>query len=135
MDSYYCDSGCSYTNPICVSVGDNLNGTIKLSTGQCDRGYSYDVASKDLTSGSSTNLQTCAYPQVNVYVTLEVKNVVQCSDYPSSSSSWSTTFDSIKLVDDFGTVYSPSWTPQYHGASPTCSFNVQYSSSSVTLYY
>jgi hypothetical protein len=134
IDSYYCDSTntCSRSPESNVNTGDQINGTINQSYNQCDRGNPYDIVATDTSTGAYSDLQTCAYPQTNVYVTLEMYNLQQCSDYPSSGS---TTFGSIKLVDNFGNILSPSWGTSYGNALPSCNYNIAYSSSSITLYY
>ncbi len=90
--SWYCDSNCFYSTPIHIAVGNSLSGTVvssKCKSGYCD----YKITGKDDTTGKSTILKLDHYAvQEYSFATLEVYNVVSCSDYPASGS---TTFTHV----------------------------------------
>lgn len=130
--SYYCTSVCAHTPFTNVNVGDYFNGTENLAYFGCDRGNPYSIIATDTNTGGSETLQECAYPQVNIYVTLEAYNIYQCSDYPNAH--W-TTFSPAEIVDNFGNVLSPNWTPGYYNASPNCGFSVSASATDIVLFY
>jgi len=68
-----------------VNVGDVIGGLMgKTSCG--NNCYYWYMSTTDQTTGAGSFMNVAAPTMYNVYVTLEVHNVVQCSDYPASGS-------------------------------------------------
>jgi hypothetical protein len=126
-----------YSAPINVSVADTILGTI-VSTCKPGKNYcaTWDVVSKDVTTGQKTTLATPADGQIWNYgfgAVTEDYNVVQCSDFPNDSG---LTF-TVHLYDQNGKVISnPGWAG-YVASNPTpeCNYGTKVTKTKETLKY
>jgi hypothetical protein len=100
-----------YASPILrVNAGDTLLGNM-TSSNCSSKGCDWVIVSKDVTTRKSTTLNLkdslgLDPPQNHVYATLEVYNVLSCSDYPASGQ---TGFFNLLLNSGHTT---PSWKPK-----------------------
>jgi hypothetical protein len=138
--AYLSGSDYAYSPPQGALVGDLMIGLMQAQSGSCNSSGScnWNIATEDA-DGTITTLNCDGqYPQAcglvamyYAYVTLEVYNVVRCSDYPSSS----TTFSYLSLKDQNGYGLTPSWAPNVL-QNDGCGENVVVNSaSSASLYY
>ena len=136
-----CTSGTVYeATPTRVNVGDYIEGYMwdncASGTLSCS---SWDVLTYDLTTGNYSELMsTSSQGQTFNWAfggVLEVYNIAQCSDYPSSGSF---NFINLELYNDSFAEYSnPGWiiTNASSGLTPQCSYGGSESAAEVTLKY
>jgi hypothetical protein len=126
--------------PTMVNSGDTILGymydTCAAGTLSC---ASWDVITKDLTSGNSSELtKTSSVDQTFNWAfagALEVYGIVECGDYPTNGKI--TFYDLALFNDDFGQIASPSWsvTNASSGLTPQCNYGGSDPVDSVILTY
>lgn len=135
-----CISGITqHSSFFAVATGDVISGSIQST---CAAGTlscpTWNISTTDNPLGQTTTLsnspsdgQTFDWAFGGA---LEVYNVSQCSNYPSSTSEPLT---QVSLYDNnFTKITSPAWSNfVFGGLSPTCNYNVQSTASQVTLNY
>jgi len=140
--SWHCDTGsnCMHSPLILTGAGDAIYGSVAASNclnGSCV----WTITSQDVTTGQRTTLTVTDAENYFVAVgsAVEVRGgggggpgITSCDQYPING-----VFNSgISLYDQNGALLSPSWSGQVQpGTSPSCSFNVTSTTTSVNLYH
>lgn len=128
-----CNSGCSSTTPIKVTPGDTIVGTVTSDSTYCAPNAAYDITVDDTTSSQSATLKNCAsagYGTLGFPAVLEAYNIGSCSNLPNEGGGMN--FNSITSTPSQSYAWGTSLTS---GLSPSCSFGLSSSSTSVTLYF
>jgi hypothetical protein len=127
-----CNTSCTSTTPIKVSVGDSITGTVVSDSTYCSPNVAYDITIDDTTSGHSATLKSCAsagYGALGVPAALEAYNIGSCSNLPNEGGGM--TFGSISSTP----TQSHAWTININTVSPSCSYGMSSSAGSVTLFF
>jgi hypothetical protein len=123
-----CQSGTVFeATPVRVNPGDGIHGNMRYT---CAAGTlscgSWDIVTTDLESGKSSQLLNSSSQEQTFNWAfagaLEVYNISQCGDYPSSGS---ISFYGVGLYDyKFVKIASPQWSVANlsSGLSPQCSY-------------
>jgi hypothetical protein len=123
-----CKSGKTWHGPtIAVATGHKIHGTMKGSS--CDNASqscaSWQIVSKDKTTGQSTRFLTEGYGQAFDWYfggAKEAYGVSTCSEFPANGS---ITFSSIRVYDLNGVESTPSnWNVFIAGGAPACHYAV-----------
>jgi hypothetical protein len=122
MASWHCNSGsdCIYSLPLTTDAGHTMYGSVAASN--CGGGTcTWTITTQDDT-GASTTLTVVDTQNYNFAVgaAVEAYYLDYCSQYPANGISYS----GISLFDQNGAQVSPSWSPDFYGASPSCGFDV-----------
>jgi hypothetical protein len=136
-----CPSGtANFSNPVQVSAGDTIHGTIKsmcqVGTKYCSK---WDITTEDETIGKGTTLsKTPSEGQVFTWAqggALEVYGITKCSDYPPNGS---LAFTDLALYDyNFKKYSDPAWILFNYavGLTPQCSYGGTMDATTVRLHY
>lgn len=131
--SWHCNSGsnCTHSTPINISYGDSIAGSVAASG--CFGGYcTWTITTTDVTTSTSTTYSvydTESYFDA-VGGAVEVYGLTSCSQYPYDGVSYS----QIQLYDSSNTLVTPLWWASMASSpSPSCSFGMTSTSSTVSL--
>ena len=111
-----------------------MSGGMNATCGALDT-CNWDIGTLDLTTGAGTMLEADAVDPSFVEQfggVLEAYNLTTCANYPPNGT---ITFFNITLQDQSGNTLTPNWSNFTTGDSPSCSYSVSASGSSVTLTY
>jgi hypothetical protein len=129
-----CIRGTVYTGPpIPVSPGDQIHGQM---VGDCSTGRpckAWKIVSTDVTTGTTTTMNTKAYTQVfNWYFggVLEVYGVSTCDQFPANGS---ITFTNVLAYDTKARLVTPVWSTDISSAAPACGYAVDATTNQTTI--
>jgi len=133
-----CVNGDTFHSPLInLNVGDKIVGTISSTCGPAHDCPTWNVVTKDQTTGEKTTLaRTRAHGQVWTWVfgaVAEPYGVVECTDFPDNSG---LTF-TVHVYDENGDVTIPGWQGDrwIRNPNPRCSYGTTFTNNRATVKY
>ncbi|HEX7816282.1 hypothetical protein [Dyella sp.] len=124
-----------HSDPISANAGDVVVGDTYSNCGAGVACSSWNIDSRDTTTGQTSSLTTNPYADLNWVFggVLEVYSVATCDQYPGGPI----TFSNIQVYDrNNNRVSNPPWQgSDTSGINPQCNYGMQTSATSATLSY